>query len=93
MGKPFNKTFARGRGGANRGGRGGAGRGGKTPTVIAMEQDGTKDSDKLQDSKIWDELDEKLGFSKYSQGPAKIGWLVNMQQVRNLNSWLFLNLD
>lgn len=30
---------------------------------------------------MWDELDEKLGFPKYQQGPPKTGWLVNMIQV------------
>lgn len=30
---------------------------------------------------MWDELDEKLGFPKYQEGPPKTGWLVNMVQV------------
>jgi hypothetical protein len=30
----------------------------------------------------WDQLDEKLGFPKFSQGPPQQGWLVNMKEVR-----------
>lgn len=30
---------------------------------------------------MWDELDERLGFPKYQEGPPKTGWLVNMVQV------------
>lgn len=30
---------------------------------------------------MWDEIDEKLGFEKYSEGPTRTGWLVNMVQV------------
>ena len=81
MGKPFNKQY-RGRGGTSYRGRG-RGRGGASggAPILATEKDGTRDSEKLEDSKQIDALDEKLGFSKYQEGPAKVGWLVNMQQV------------
>ena len=29
----------------------------------------------------WDDLDEKLGFPKYQEGPVRTGWLINMIQV------------
>ena len=81
MGKPFNKQY-RGRGGSSYRGRG-RGRGGASgaATILETEKDGTRDSDKAEDSKQSDALDEKLGFPKYQEGPPKVGWLVNMQQV------------
>ncbi|GAA5932437.1 hypothetical protein JCM1841_000581 [Sporobolomyces salmonicolor] len=89
MGKPFNKFHGRGgrggRGGGGgtwRGGRGrGRGRGGHTGTVISTEQEGTRQDEKAEDSKAWDELDEKLGFPKFQDGPARQGWLVNMKET------------
>ncbi|KAL8292541.1 hypothetical protein RQP46_001153 [Phenoliferia psychrophenolica] len=71
----------RGRGG----GAGGSGnwRGGSktAPTVIATEAEGSRDADRLEDGKAWDELDETLGFPKYEEGPPMTGWLVNMIQT------------
>ncbi|KAK4703165.1 DNA polymerase epsilon subunit 1, partial [Phenoliferia sp. Uapishka_3] len=94
MAQPYR---GRGGGGASRGGGGrgsyrGRGRGGgasgnwrggsKTaPTVIATEAEGSRDADRLEDGKAWDELDETLGFPKYEEGPPMTGWLVNMIQT------------
>ncbi|GAA6063514.1 hypothetical protein JCM10212_004727 [Sporobolomyces blumeae] len=85
MGRPFNKYPARGagRGGGGGGWRGrGRGRGGHTGgTILKTEQDGTRADDKAEDPKVWDQLDEKLGFPKFSEGPARQGWLVNMKET------------
>ncbi|ORY88326.1 DNA polymerase epsilon catalytic subunit A [Leucosporidium creatinivorum] len=92
MAGPAHNKFA-GRGGRGRGsgggggyrGRGrGGGRGGHTGKQVVelkTEAEGTKDGDRLEDAKMWDELDEKLGFPKYQEGPPKTGWLVNMVQT------------
>ncbi|KAG8738813.1 DNA polymerase epsilon catalytic subunit [Ceratobasidium sp. 414] len=34
--------------------------------------------DRFEEVKIRDEVDEKLGFFKYLEGPKRVGWLVNM---------------
>jgi DNA polymerase epsilon subunit 1 len=77
-------TFRGGRGGG-RGGRGGGGinsnHGGGGPPVLSTEQEGTKEGDRLEEGKEWDELDERLGFGKYMEGGKRVGWLVNMMQV------------
>ncbi|KAG8905443.1 DNA polymerase epsilon catalytic subunit [Tulasnella sp. 403] len=33
---------------------------------------------RFEDVKLCDEIDEKLGFARYSDGPSREGWLVNM---------------
>lgn len=82
MGKPFNKRGAyRGRG-ANSGTRGGH----TGAPHLSTESEGTREQDKLEDSIVWDALDESLGFAKYQQGPSRVGWLVNMQQVISIPS-------
>lgn len=35
----------------------------------------------VRNVQAWDELDEKLGFPKLSQGAPRQGWLVNMKEV------------
>ncbi|GAA6009169.1 hypothetical protein JCM11491_005778 [Sporobolomyces phaffii] len=87
MGKAFNKFAGRGGNGQRgswRGARGGRGRGrgGHTGgTILKTEQDGTRMDDRQDDSKVWDQLDEKLGFPKFSQGAPQQGWLVNMKET------------
>ncbi|GAA5880821.1 hypothetical protein JCM16303_005131 [Sporobolomyces ruberrimus] len=83
MGKPFNKFAGRGGNGQRGTWRGrGRGRGGHTGgSILKTEQDGTRMDDKQEDSKAWDQLDEKLGFPKFSQGPPQQGWLVNMKET------------
>jgi len=41
----------------------------------------------LTNLQAWDELDEKLGFPKLSQGAPRQGWLVNMKEVRGSGIW------
>lgn len=45
---------------------------------------GTTEDDALEDSKVRDEIDERLGFKRWEHGPARTGWLVNMHAVRHL---------
>lgn len=44
--------------------------------------EGTREEDRVEDAKLWDELDHKLGFPKFQEGPSRQGWLVNMKEVR-----------
>ncbi|KAG0367489.1 hypothetical protein BC939DRAFT_506368 [Gamsiella multidivaricata] len=75
------------RGGASRGrgGRGG-GRGGKVyraPSAqsaqpfVATGDEGTHIEQRFDDVALQDEIDEKLGFFKFQEGPEKLGWLIN----------------
>ncbi|GAA6015444.1 hypothetical protein JCM8202_002471 [Rhodotorula sphaerocarpa] len=90
MGRPFNKSAAAGRGNSRgswrgRGGRGrGGGRGGygQPPGAgIKTATEGTKEEDRVEDAKMWDELDQNLGFPKFQEGPSRQGWLVNMKET------------
>ncbi|KAG8956944.1 DNA polymerase epsilon catalytic subunit [Tulasnella sp. 419] len=76
----------RGRGSSFRG-RGGA-RGGfrarqseskdaQQPTLERADE-GTQGEDRFEDVKLRDEIDEKLGFARFTEGPPREGWLVNM---------------
>ncbi|KAJ7171879.1 hypothetical protein C8R43DRAFT_1085118 [Mycena crocata] len=70
------------RGGSWRGSRGGRGRGrggGKAGDAgPKREDDGTQLAEKFEEVRVYDELDEKLGFSRVQEGVRKEGWLVNM---------------
>ncbi|KAI0371958.1 hypothetical protein BV20DRAFT_964623 [Pilatotrama ljubarskyi] len=63
-----------------RGGRGrGRGRGG-APADAAPQRDeeGNQLAERFEQVKINDEVDEKLGFARVQEGPARDGWLINM---------------
>ncbi|KAF8310468.1 DUF1744-domain-containing protein [Clavulina sp. PMI_390] len=77
----------RGRSGGFRGGRGrgrgGAGgattTGGRTFTANDAKQDeASKAAERLERTALSDEVDEKLGFGRFTEGPKREGWLVNM---------------
>jgi len=36
---------------------------------------------RFEDIKIRDEIDARLGFERYQEGPEKLGWLINMHSV------------
>ncbi|KAM0786880.1 hypothetical protein ACM66B_002305 [Microbotryomycetes sp. NB124-2] len=81
----------RGRGSA-RGGHSGrhsgaTAKGGVGVSGLKLDTDdgASKDADRLDDAKMWDDLDDKLGFEKYSEGPAREGWLVGMHQTLQPN--------
>jgi DNA polymerase epsilon subunit 1 len=72
----------RGRGGAFRG-RGGAQSKSEQP-ALGRDDDAVKLEDRFEDIKTADEIDEKLGFARFSEGPPREGWLVNMHTVGGL---------
>jgi len=77
---------ARGGGGFRdwRGGRGrGRGRGGSNSNqpAPARGDDGTQTEERFENVKLNDEIDEKLGFKRISEGTRQEGWLVNMHPV------------
>ena len=91
----FSGAAKRGRGGSrfpNRGGnvhfrgRGrGRGRGGGPSNGEPgpqREDDGTQLAERFEQVRLQDEIDEKMGFARVSEGPMKEGWLVNMHPVR-----------
>ncbi|GEM10836.1 DNA polymerase epsilon catalytic subunit A [Rhodotorula toruloides] len=91
MGRPFNK-FSRGRGGGGQSsgrsggswrGRRGGGRGGGAAGAGQLKTvtEGTRDDDRIEDARVWDELDHKLGFAKFQEGLKRQGWLVNMKET------------
>ncbi|KAI0700326.1 hypothetical protein BC835DRAFT_1412133 [Cytidiella melzeri] len=63
-----------------RGGRGrGRGRGGApAENQPQREDDGTQLAERFEQVRLQDEIDEKLGFARVSEGVAREGWLVNM---------------
>jgi DNA polymerase epsilon subunit 1 len=73
----------RGRGWRGRGGRGG-GRDAPAGPALAREDDGAKAEEKFEQARVEDEIDEKLGFARFQEGPKRVGWLVNMHPVRAL---------
>ena len=85
----------RGRGAARgRGGRGGSGSnhsasGNKLSTMSLQQpspdnesqQQDVNDLLKFEEIKVQDELDSLMGFYRYTEGPPKLGWMVNMAPV------------
>ena len=90
----FSGGQRRGRGGSRfgtrgsthfRGGRGrGRGRGGAHANDgpgPKRDDEGTQLEERFEQVRVQDEVDEKLGFTRISEGPMKEGWLVNMHPV------------
>jgi DNA polymerase epsilon subunit 1 len=82
----------RGRGGSNFRGRGG-GRGGsnanggsnaKTDDNTATQTEGSMLEARFEEVAVRDEVDQKLGFPRLTEGLRREGWLVNMFPVRLL---------
>ncbi|KAF8518703.1 hypothetical protein BU17DRAFT_90783 [Hysterangium stoloniferum] len=65
------------RGGRGRG-RGGGGASSSNQPAPARGDDGTQIAERFESVKVSDEVDEKMGFSRLSEGPRQEGWLVNM---------------
>lgn len=80
------------RGGYGGGGRGGAGGGKSAGSAPDRADDGSAQVERFEEIRVRDEIDEKLGFWKWEggaggvtgEGEKKVGWLVNMHQVRRL---------
>ena len=45
------------------------------------EEDGTQLAERFEQVALNDEVDEKLGFGRVSEGPRREGWLINMHPV------------
>jgi DNA polymerase epsilon subunit 1 len=77
------------RSGGYRGGgssRGGRGRGGSraaatTEAPPVRDDEGAQSAEKFEQTRLNDEIDEKLGFARLQEGFRKEGWLVNMHPV------------
>jgi hypothetical protein len=86
---------SRGRGGFHgryRGNFRGRARGGaaaRNGPVPVRADDATQLEDKFENVRQRDEIDEKLGFRRVSDGPKREGWMVNMHPV-SCTSILFL---
>lgn len=82
-------TFSRGRGrGGSRGryrgsfrGRARGGAAARNGPAPARADDATQLEDKFENVRQRDEIDEKLGFRRVSDGPKREGWMVNMHPV------------
>ncbi|KAG8873642.1 DNA polymerase epsilon catalytic subunit [Tulasnella sp. 332] len=73
----------RGRGGRGRGssssrGKGNGGDQSRSEPTLERADDGKQVEDRFEDVRFRDEIDEKLGFGRYTAGPSRDGWLVNM---------------
>jgi len=78
-------------------GRGGRGRGGSSNnnnapgrnliaekiagTALTLDDIATAQNMEFDEIKKRDEIDAKMGFARFTDGPERIGWLVNMTEV------------
>ncbi|CAL1710904.1 unnamed protein product [Somion occarium] len=78
-GRGFSKFAYRGNG-SFRGGRGrGRGRGGApSEKQPQRDDDGTQLTERFEQVRLQDEIDEKLGFPRIQEGAVREGWLINM---------------
>lgn len=56
----------------------------KMKTIAAgtlLSTEATAADEKIERSKIANEIDEKMGFARFESGGKREGWLVNMQPV------------
>lgn len=89
-GKSGNNFSSRGRGSSGRfRGRGhfksGSSTVNRTADGLVQEQtgdrEGTDQQEKWNDAVQNHELDERLGFARFEDGPPRVGWLINIQPV------------
>jgi DNA polymerase epsilon subunit 1 len=63
---------------------------------LKREDDGTAAQERFEEIKVYEEIDERLGFWRFesgkAQGEEKEGWLVNMHQVREVLVYLVAGL-
>lgn len=85
-------TFrGRGRGRGRGGSRSGGDRSNAEP-ALERADDAKQTEDRFEDTRLADEIDEKLGFARFTEGPSREGWLVNMHPVSDAFSWSTLPL-
>jgi DNA polymerase epsilon subunit 1 len=57
---------------------------------LKREDDGTAAQERFEEIKVYEEIDERLGFWRFesgkAQGEEREGWLVNMHQVGRQSS-------
>jgi DNA polymerase epsilon subunit 1 len=89
-----NTRFTGRRGGSSKRTGGTANQGDAGDVVLDRTDDGTAAQERYEEVAAMDEVDEKLGFWRFESGKVdgeeKIGWLVNMHQVRvlvHVNVW------
>jgi len=80
----YNGSWKRKRSNAN--GKNGGERVVRTEDLSVLEK-------RFEEIRIKDEIDEKLGRTKYIEGPEKIGWLTNIQPVSFLIKSFLLQLS
>lgn len=68
------------RGGRGRG-RGRGGGGGPSDAQPLRDEEGNQLTERFEQVKTNDEVDEKLGFARVQEGPLREGWLINMHPV------------
>ena len=49
--------------------------------MVVRAEEGTQAADRLEEVRLRDEVDEKLGFERISEGAKREAWLVNMHPV------------
>jgi hypothetical protein len=80
----YRPSFRGSRGGSFRGSRG-RGRGGsgaaRSDATSKQDDEGTRLAERFEQVELYDDIDDKLGFSRTQEGPKKEGWLVNMHPV------------
>ena len=47
----------------------------------ARQDEASKAAERLEKAKLEDEIEEKMGFTRFQEGPKREGWLVNMHPV------------
>ena len=77
--------FRGSRGGSSFRGQRGRGRGGssaaRSNAAPKQDDEGTRLAERFEQVELYDDIDDKLGFSRIQEGPKKEGWLVNMHPV------------
>ena len=77
--------FRGSRGGSSFRGQRGRGRGGssaaRSNAAPKQDDEGTRLAERFEQVDLYDDIDDKLGFSRTQEGPKKEGWLVNMHPV------------
>jgi hypothetical protein len=80
--RPYSRGF---RGSSSFRGQRGRGRGGasaaRSNAAPKQDDEGTRLAERFEQVELYDDIDDKLGFSRTQEGPKKEGWLVNMHPV------------
>lgn len=72
--------FRRG-GAARRGASSRSGEPSRSTVTDARQDEASKAAERLEKAKLEDEIEEKMGFTRFQEGLKREGWLVNMHPV------------